>query len=167
MNFREYATKMLEIKGIKPSSKFMKRATSALRRAYNTVYKAVAFDIDGTLTDLNSTSINNQMAIEIASLLQRGVPILLITGRGRAATKEAVSQILKISGIEPRYAARLHCITHNGLIWLKASTDNPEELLAQEIRLSSNFAVLNEFKNRVLEDAFIKKEFLARFRNRK
>ena len=114
-----------------------------------------AFDIDGTLTSPHSTKIDTEMASLLAQLLQRGVPVVLITGRGRSTTRNAVNQILKITNLEHRYASRLHCITHNGLLWLKAPTTSPELLLSEEIKLSPDFPELIGIKDKLLSNPTI------------
>lgn len=45
-------------------------------------YNAVCFDIDGTLTELNSSKIDERAIKMIADLLKRKIPIVFITGRG-------------------------------------------------------------------------------------
>jgi hydroxymethylpyrimidine pyrophosphatase-like HAD family hydrolase/pyrimidine operon attenuation protein/uracil phosphoribosyltransferase len=156
MNYRNYAKTMLELKNLKISGKNIARATRAIKIAYNTVYKAVAFDIDGTITSPSLTDIDHLMAWEIGKLLRRGVPVVLITGRGRTLAREGVRQIINATGLDIRYASRLSCITHNGLLWLKAPANNPEAILQEEIPLAPEFYELPEVRKQLTQDAVIK-----------
>lgn len=151
---------MLQIKGVDFRSKDLQRATKAVRIAHETIYRAVAFDIDGTLTDANSTKINEGMASEIAGLLRRGVSVLLITGRGRSSAKTAVGQIMSSTNLDLRYASRLSCITHNGLLWLRSPVHNPWDILRDEIKLASDFGVLPQIREYLFEYDIIREGVL-------
>ncbi len=56
-------------------------------------YNAVCFDIDGTLTKNNSKEIDERSIEIIADLLERRIPILLITGRGEKGLGDFVEDV--------------------------------------------------------------------------
>lgn len=103
-----------------------------LSDAFNSVYRLVAFDIDGTLTSSVSPEINEDSARLIASLLSRGVEVLLITGRGRTATRSAAEAIVDRVG-HRRQFQRLSAVTSNGMYFLETGPD--EALLQRETAL--------------------------------
>ena len=81
----------------------------------------VLFDIDGTLTsecvDTKKTPIvpvDGEMARQIAVLLKRGTPVVLITGRGSSA-REAAAAIRGVTNLSFWQVRRLYCAIHNGV----------------------------------------------------
>ena len=56
----------------------LKNYHNALEQKYN----AICFDIDGTLTEKNSTKLDKRILPFIANLLNRHIPVVFITGRG-------------------------------------------------------------------------------------
>jgi hypothetical protein len=69
------------IKGIKTDSKEYPIFSEALTNALRRIYRAVAVDIDGTLTYSGTLDVPQRLSSFIVELLQRGLPIILITGR--------------------------------------------------------------------------------------
>ena len=104
-----------------------------LSDAYNSVYRLVAFDIDGTLTSPTSPEITDDSARLIGSLVSRGVEVVLVTGRGRSATRAAADDIVLRAGVQRRHFQRLSAITSNGLYLLESGPE--EDLLGRETQL--------------------------------
>jgi hypothetical protein len=107
-------------------------AKAALMNAYTNIYRAVAFDVDGTLTPQGDIHITRDMAGIVAELLLRGVPILLISGRGRQSIRQAVEELLELSNLHPSYLRRLRGVTHNGLLYLSTPNVIPPSPLSNE-----------------------------------
>ena len=64
------------------------------RNTLNQKYNAVCFDIDGTLTEANSTKIDNRVLPLLAELLNKHIPVVFITGRGETGLKDLLKQII-------------------------------------------------------------------------
>jgi HAD superfamily hydrolase (TIGR01484 family) len=103
-----------------------------LTTAFETVYRAVAIDIDGTLTAAERHEVDKDMAQVIGSLLQRSVPVILITGRGRSSARAAVAQIQDVVRLSLNQLRRLSCVTHNGVFRLTTDPSQPAKLLSVE-----------------------------------
>jgi len=131
--FERYARGLLALKcpGA-PTRQTVVKVRKAMEGAFTRVYRCVAFDIDGTLTLGHGIAIDGEMARVIGRLLQRGVPVILITGRGRASTRRAAQDIRRHSGLSDWYVRRLQCITHNGVFLLRTPTDTPAAFLSTE-----------------------------------
>lgn len=124
--------------------------SDAVRDAYTRIYRGVAFDVDGTLTPPGKVDVDPEMARIIANLLRRGVPILLITGRGRKSTRAAVDQITEIANLHPSYLRRLRCITHNGLFYLSTPNQFPPMPLSQERLIAEPLACIAAVRSEIL-----------------
>ncbi|MBK7143347.1 MAG: HAD family phosphatase [bacterium] len=142
----KYARTVLKLKGLKKSqiSQGLERQVSGSLKSFSTIYRAVAFDIDGTLTKRNSPEIDDKMSEVIAFLLLRGVPVLLISGRGRKSCRVAAESIARKTKLSEWYLRRLRCITHNGLIMLSTPTHSPGAFLREETVLSDPLAKIDE-----------------------
>lgn len=116
-----YAKQVLELKKIDYNKKEVQSLKKSLKSTFNTVFKAVAFDVDGTLTEVNSSNIEIEMSNVIANLLTKGIHVILISGRGRGSMRDAVKQIIKHTNISFAYLKRLSCIAHNGVFWLRTT----------------------------------------------
>lgn len=108
----------------------------AIDEAFSKVYRAVAFDVDGTLTDASEVDVDQRMAGVVSHLLQRGVPVLIITGRGRPTARAAADQIRQLGNLTQWHLRRLHCITHNGIFLLQTPADEPRAFLRQQTPLN-------------------------------
>jgi len=126
----QYVKVMLELK--RSTTAQTEEVRIALEAALTRIYRAVAFDIDGTLTKPRSDKIDPKTAIAIGRLLQRGVPVLLTTGRGRNSCRKAAEQIRDTSRLSNWYMRRLQCITDNGCYLLQTPIDKPKDLLYLE-----------------------------------
>jgi hypothetical protein len=138
--FDRYADVVLVMKGLGGDERAAQ--IEATRTAFNRVYRAVAFDVDGTLTQPDGTAIDSEMSEIVGKLLERGVAVFLITGRGRAGVRDAATQIIEKSGLierKPtgyrRYLRRLRAVTHNGVFLLSSTDDGLRHFLTEEKRL--------------------------------
>ena len=148
--FASYAQGSISSKPPSETMVEMEEVEIAITEAFRNVYRAVAFDIDGTLTEREQTEINPQMARIIGRLLQRGVPVFLITGRGRSSSREVAREIKKISGLSDWYMRRLQCITHNGVFLIRTPTEDPQYFLSQERLLADPMSNLEGLYDKVL-----------------
>lgn len=119
-----YALQAAACKGCEPAE-----LLATVKAALKIVYRAVAFDIDGTLTDAGEVDVRPDMAEIVSYLLQRSVPVILITGRGRTSAREAADQIQKQADLAPELMRRLWAVTHNGVLLLRT----PEAQIASPL----------------------------------
>mgnify|MGYP001625277219 FL=1 len=86
----------------------------ALRQKYN----AVCFDIDGTLTEDNSTKIDKRVLPMLANILKRHIPVVFITGRGETGLNDLLEDIvydLKYTyGITNKQLLKMYALTNDG-----------------------------------------------------
>ena len=84
----------------------------SIEGALDRLYRAVALDIDGTLTADGSNALDSSIVPIVQDLLRRGIPVILVTGRGRESAEDAFQQLQP-----PRpdqSPGRLHCLIRNG-----------------------------------------------------
>lgn len=92
----------------------LKNYHNALEQKYN----AICFDIDGTLTEKNSTKLDKRILPFIANLLNRHIPVVFITGRGETGLLDLKNQI--IDGLKNNYEisnydfSKLYALTNDG-----------------------------------------------------
>ena len=86
----------------------------ALKQKYN----AVCFDIDGTLTEDNSTKIDKRVLPMLANILKRHIPVVFITGRGETGLNDLLEDIvydLKDKyGITNKQLLKMYALTNDG-----------------------------------------------------
>ena len=75
------------------SEELLNNYQKALQQKYN----AVCFDIDGTLTEDNSTKIDSRVLPMLANLLKKYIPVVFITGRGETGLNDLLSFLDKNS----------------------------------------------------------------------
>lgn len=126
---KDYAIKSKKVKGFDDSQ--INTAKKSLDRAFRTIYRAVAFDIDGTLTNHGKVNIRPEMITIISDLIKKGVHIILVTGRGRTSTFEVANQIRKGIDLSSWYFRRLRCVTHNGLLVMSTPSSDPKNFLGE------------------------------------
>jgi hydroxymethylpyrimidine pyrophosphatase-like HAD family hydrolase len=154
--FKRFAESVARVKGFHLSEEDNREVAQELERTFKRIYRAVAFDIDGTLTASGEDIINPRMAQAVGRLLQRGIPVILITGRGRGSTKIAARAIKEHSQLSDWYMRRLQCVTSNGVLLLHTPNDNPSEMLSLETHLTDR-----SFDPRTLDSAMhnLKKKY--------
>ena len=57
-------------------------------------YNAICLDIDGTITDKDTNTINSKVIEKIAYVLKKGIPVVFITGRGETGIISLKNQII-------------------------------------------------------------------------
>jgi hypothetical protein len=110
-------------------------AAAAIEAAMRRVYRGVALDIDGTLTAPLSTNIDPRMSDVVDGLLARGVPVLLITGRGRQSARAAAFELREQSALNDWHFRQLHCLANNGVWFLSTPSSAPQFFLEAEAEL--------------------------------
>lgn len=126
---------------------------NALTTALQTVYTAVAFDIDGTLTLPDSTSLDPAMCKVVARLLRRGCHVWFVTGRGSAGAAKAGDELIAHTDLSLNERLRLRCITHNGGRVRQTDPSRPDEFFASVEALVEPFEGIEKLKDDV-DDAF-------------
>jgi hydroxymethylpyrimidine pyrophosphatase-like HAD family hydrolase len=106
--------------------------SALVQTAHQTLYRMVAFNLDGTLTVSGGTELDESMVSIVADLLRRSVPVIMITGRGRGGAREAAEQLRRRSGLSSDDLRRLSCVTHNGVFWLRTPRERPAAFLEAE-----------------------------------
>lgn len=146
----EYVKKVLKLKKQPDTNENIRVVRESLIQSHRKIYKAVAFDIDGTLTLEGATHIDVQMSQVIKSLLLKGVHVILISGRGRGSMRDAVKQMVISTDIPISYLRRLSCIAHNGITWLRTTSLNEANVLKDECNLVEvPFSKIKELKERI------------------
>jgi HAD superfamily hydrolase (TIGR01484 family) len=139
--FSDYTRAMLLEKGYTEYDAILfEESRRALRMAFERIYRAVAFDVDGTLTsqtvppkNADPIPIDDRMGSVIADLLVRGVPVFLITGRG-GSVKKAALRIKHVGGLSTWQLRRLYCIPYNGVVlWRTLPEDGNQFLGGEEV----------------------------------
>jgi hydroxymethylpyrimidine pyrophosphatase-like HAD family hydrolase len=129
INFRVQAQKILEMKGISYTQGDLNEYIRHLTFAYQRIYRAVALDVDGTLTADLSAELSTQLIRIVTGLLRRGVPVLLVTGRGKTTTIGAARQLRAAANLSSWYFRRLRCACYEGAVYLSTHRERPSEFL--------------------------------------
>jgi|GEM_PF-3405294 len=129
---RKYALATAAQKGLEIDSPGFESLHTSVQSAFRRVFRAVAFDIDGTLTKLDSHEIDPTVAHAVAGLLQRGVHVFLVTGRGQTSTRLAARFIRDETRISSWYLRRLACVALNGVIFLATNGQGEADFLGTE-----------------------------------
>lgn len=130
-------------------------------------YNAVCFDIDGTLTETNSKSIDKRAIQMIADLLKRKVPVVFITGRGETGLNdlktdifEALKNKFNISNVE---FSRMYVLTNDGARLFFTIKDDKDDILKHNVYIStkSELDELNKFNDNIIR--YLKENSLHNF----
>ena len=117
-NIDKYVQACLKVKKItKGSEKTLLK--NSLTNSIKVIYRAIALDIDGTLSQEGKSSIDHEVISFIKNyLLLNGVLVLLISGRGPEETIKVARQIVTPNEENVWSYQRLHCCAYNGAILL-------------------------------------------------
>lgn len=107
-----------------PTSEQIATVRRALASAHATLYRAIAVDVDGTLTEPGSIELDSDVARRLRRFLVAGIPVIVVTGRGNTACEAVLDPIL--GGLSSASARRLFALARNGTLLLR-STGEPEE----------------------------------------
>ena len=106
------------------NEQLIKNYEKALEQKYN----AICFDIDGTLTEDNSTKIDSLILPELANILKRHIPIVFITGRGETGLNELLLDI--IGDLKNKYRVnkkqllKMYALTNDGARFFMTSNNS-------------------------------------------
>ena len=133
-----YAREAARLKGLPEDDATLH---SAIRRGFHRFYRAVAFDIDGTLTaPEGGVVLAPELIPIIRDLLIRGVPVVLITGRSAESARSAALALRRDPAITDPYLRLLYVIAHNGTTLLSTTGQRPDDLLQNSENLDPNLA---------------------------
>lgn len=140
--------------GGQPSEEQVATVKAALTSAHATLYRAIAVDVDGTLTAPGSIELDGDVARRLRQYLVAGIPVIVVTGRGNTACEAVLDPIL--GGLSSASARRLFALARNGTLLLR-STGEPAAGL---IHLGSwNDAALKAEIGRVVTPARLDENF--------
>ena len=96
------------------SEELLNNYQKALQQKYN----AVCFDIDGTLTEDNSTKIDSRVLPMLANMLKKHIPVVFITGRGETGLSDLLKDILydlkSKYGVTEKQLQKMYALTNDG-----------------------------------------------------
>ena len=109
------------------NEELMKNYEKALEQKYN----AVCFDIDGTLTEDNSTKIDYRILPILAHILKKRIPVVFITGRGETGLNDLLTDIVydlkNKYGVTEKQLLKMYALTNDGTRIFMTSS-NSEQL---------------------------------------
>ena len=119
-------------------------------------YNAVCFDIDGTLTEENSTKLDNRILPLLANLLNRHIPVVFITGRGRTGLyrlkEEIINSLRKDYKISNSDLLKLYALTNDGARLFLTSVDSKDIFNCSEyIASTTDLQKLKELDKKLLK----------------
>ena len=111
------------------------------RKSLEQKYNAVCFDIDGTLTEINSKKMDIRAINMIANLLTRKIPVVFITGRGENGLLDFKSDIYENifynSKITSDDLKRVHVLTNDGARLFYSYNVSKNDFLTKSIYIST------------------------------
>lgn len=133
------------------NEQLMKNYKKALEQKYN----AVCFDIDGTLTEDDSTKIDSRILPMLANILKKHIPVVFITGRGETGLNELVSDI--IYDLKNKYSVtkkqllKMYVLTNDGARIFMTS-NNSEEIfnISEYISSKEDFIELDNLNTKMI-----------------
>lgn len=124
------------------SNKIYENYKKSLEQKFN----AVCFDIDGTLTEINSKKISSPAIKMIANLLNRKIPIAFITGRGETGLIDLKRDLIDVLTLDYKISMsdlrRIFVLTNDGA---RMFYSEGNDILSRDVYLTSNDA-LEELK---------------------
>lgn len=132
------------------------------KEALNQKYNAVCFDIDGTLTEDNSTRIDSRVLPFLASILKRHIPVVFITGRGETGLNNLIADIIydlkNKYDVSEKQLLRMYALINDGSrIFM---TSSPKQLFDKSEYIASkddltkleelNFKIVDLLENSIL-----------------
>ena len=117
-------------------------------KSLNQKYNAICFDIDGTLTEINSTKIDSRVLPKLATLLKKHIPVVFITGRGETGLNDFVKDIAydlkKKYGVTNKQLLRMYALTNDGARFF--TTDKNSDVLFDVSKYISSPKQLEELE---------------------
>ena len=133
------------------NEELLKNYKKSLEQKYN----AVCFDIDGTLTEDNSTKIDSRVLPMLANTLKKHIPVVFITGRGETGLNDLLSDIFydlkNTYGITSKQLTKIYALTNDGARIFMTS-GNSDKLFDVNRYISSreDLNKLNELNSKLL-----------------
>lgn len=124
-------------------------------RALEQKYNAVCLDVDGTLTENNSTKIDEQIISMLADLLRRYIPVVFITGRGETGLNDLISDIseklINQYNLSMKQLSRMYALTNDGARIFMTTSDSKKLFNVNEyISSNDDFEKLNELNTELI-----------------
>lgn len=124
-------------------------------KSLNQKYNAVCFDIDGTLTENNSTKIDSRVLPILADLLKKHIPIVFITGRGETGLndllKEIVYDLQSKYSITTKELSKIYALTNDGARIFMTKGDKELFNVSEYIATNADLIMLNEINNKIVK----------------
>lgn len=133
------------------SEELLNNYQKALQQKYN----AVCFDIDGTLTEDNSTKIDSRVLPVLANMLKKHIPVVFITGRGETGLNDLLSDIIydlkNKYGVTEKQLLKMYALTNDGARIFMTS-DSSEKLfnISEYISSKEDFIKLEELNKKII-----------------
>ena len=125
------------------------------RKALEQKYNAICFDIDGTLTEDDSTKIDSRVLPMLASILKKHIPLVFITGRGETGLNELLSDILDDLkykyGVSEKQLLKIYALTNDGArIFMTGNNGEPLFNISEYISSREDFVKLEEINSKII-----------------
>ena len=125
------------------------------QKALHQKYNAVCFDIDGTLTEDNSTKIDSRILPILASMLKKHIPIVFITGRGETGLddllKDIVYDLKNKYNVTEKELKKLYALTNDGArIFMTSNSSEQLFNINEYISSKEDLIKLDELNKRIV-----------------
>jgi len=118
-------------------------------------YNAVCFDIDGTLTEDNSTKIDSRVLPMLANMLKKHIPVVFITGRGETGLNDLLSDIIydlkNKYNVSEKQLLKMYALTNDGARIFMTSNDSTQLFnISEYISHKQDFNELEELNKKII-----------------
>ena len=133
------------------NEELLKNYKKSLEQKYN----AVCFDIDGTLTEDNSTKIDYRVLPMLANLLKKHIPVVFITGRGETGLNDLLSDIVydlkNKYDVTQKELLKMYALTNDGArIFMTSSGSEQLFNINEYISSKEDFIKLEELNKKII-----------------
>lgn len=132
------------------NEELLKNYKKSLEQKYN----AVCFDIDGTLTEDNSTKIDSRVLPMLANMLKKHIPVVFITGRGETGLNDLLSDIIydlkNKYGVTEKQLLKMYALTNDGArIFMTSNGSEQLFNISEYISSKEDFIKLEELNKKI------------------
>lgn len=125
------------------------------QRALQQKYNAVCFDIDGTLTEDNSTKIDSRVLPMLANILKKHIPVVFITGRGETGLNDLLSDIIydlkNKYDVTEKQLLKMYALTNDGArIFMTSYGSGKLFNISEYISSKEDFIKLEELNKKII-----------------